>query len=385
MYNKLTKFILIMANLTVFSGCGDVDDPQEQSIYLEDDSNFSSVDLALSSVGNGFYYPIDGTSGDANWLACGSSYSANVRHLGTDISASETTPVFAVGDGTVVSISGPNVSSGWGSGNYAVAIRHESTAGTFIAIYGHIRNLTVSENSDNNTVTPGQQLGTIGPYYNGSHLHFGIRPGSSVPSTNWGRISDSGCNSPNNTNGFVAPITYIEANSPLGNVSWTQISVNTTYSDSVGNHLENYYKFTKISGKTYTITLHPTTGDPDLFGSYIESFTRSNSQYSSTRGSGSDDVISFTASSSGSYYLIVYGYSTANYTLRVAESGNTGSCHSGSNGGSSYCSTSCRCGVGEGDCDSNSECQNGLFCARDVGANYGVNPSYDFCEEFGGK
>jgi hypothetical protein len=55
------------------------------------------------------------------------------------------------------------------------------------------------------------------------------------------------------------------------------------------------------------------------------------------------------------------------------------SCHTGLVFDWSYCSVSCPCGEGEGDCDSDDECDAGLTCAQDVGASYGVSPSVDVC------
>ncbi len=60
-----------------------------------------------------------------------------------------------------------------------------------------------------------------------------------------------------------------------------------------------------------------------------------------------------------------------------------GSCHSGNNGDWSYCSASCPCDDGEGDCDSNSECVSGTTCVSNVGANYGWASSVDVCETSG--
>ena len=48
-------------------------------------------------------------------------------------------------------------------------------------------------------------------------------------------------------------------------------------------------------------------------------------------------------------------------------------------GGDSFCLGS-QCGVGEGDCDSSAECQAGLVCSTDVGANYGFRSIVDVCE-----
>ena len=45
-----------------------------------------------------------------------------------------------------------------------------------------------------------------------------------------------------------------------------------------------------------------------------------------------------------------------------------------------YCRDHGPCSAGQGDCDGNSECQSGLTCVDDVGANYGFHPTYDVCE-----
>ena len=60
--------------------------------------------------------------------------------------------------------------------------------------------------------------------------------------------------------------------------------------------------------------------------------------------------------------------------------GGGGSCHSGSPGSANYCSASCPCDDGEGDCDSNSECTNGTTCVNNVGPNYGWASWVDVCE-----
>ncbi|MCK5215768.1 MAG: hypothetical protein KAR05_10500 [Candidatus Omnitrophica bacterium] len=39
------------------------------------------------------------------------------------------------------------------------------------------------------------------------------------------------------------------------------------------------------------------------------------------------------------------------------------------------------CGARDGDCDNDSECQSGLICAQDVGADYGWSPTIDVCEQ----
>ncbi len=39
------------------------------------------------------------------------------------------------------------------------------------------------------------------------------------------------------------------------------------------------------------------------------------------------------------------------------------------------------CGVGQGDCDGDSECGPGLFCANNIGAQFGFSPNIDVCQE----
>jgi agmatine/peptidylarginine deiminase len=55
-------------------------------------------------------------------------------------------------------------------------------------------------------------------------------------------------------------------------------------------------------------------------------------------------------------------------------------CHTVPLNDSDYCSSSCRCGQGEGDCDRDNECQQGLVCNHDVGADYGLRADLDVCE-----
>jgi len=45
-----------------------------------------------------------------------------------------------------------------------------------------------------------------------------------------------------------------------------------------------------------------------------------------------------------------------------------------------YCSESCPCKEGEGDCDSDKECESSLKCMQDAGGDYGVAFNVDVCE-----
>ena len=47
----------------------------------------------------------------------------------------------------------------------------------------------------------------------------------------------------------------------------------------------------------------------------------------------------------------------------------------------SFCRDCGPCGVGGADCDGDAQCEPGLVCSNDVGANYGLPAHYDVCEQ----
>jgi hypothetical protein len=49
------------------------------------------------------------------------------------------------------------------------------------------------------------------------------------------------------------------------------------------------------------------------------------------------------------------------------------------NGTSDYCQLYCKCSAGEGDCDKNTHCIEGLICGPDLGPNFGMPANYDVC------
>jgi hypothetical protein len=57
-------------------------------------------------------------------------------------------------------------------------------------------------------------------------------------------------------------------------------------------------------------------------------------------------------------------------------------CSTGSNGDGEFCTPSCKCGVGEGDCDTLSDCEQSpvpLICANNIGAKFGQIATNDLC------
>ena len=59
----------------------------------------------------------------------------------------------------------------------------------------------------------------------------------------------------------------------------------------------------------------------------------------------------------------------------------SGSCHKGYKFGWEYCSPSCPCDAGMGDCDTNADCKAGTTCKHNVGKKYGAGATVDVCEK----
>lgn len=53
----------------------------------------------------------------------------------------------------------------------------------------------------------------------------------------------------------------------------------------------------------------------------------------------------------------------------------------GGNGGWDHCSEGCPCAAGRGDCDDHNDCVSGLACMRDTGGLFGFDPEMDMCME----
>jgi murein DD-endopeptidase MepM/ murein hydrolase activator NlpD len=211
--------VMIIAASLVVVGC---DSPTEQAqqappTVVEVAAGNAAMHTASSPpmTPSGFLYPVNSAiTGDGNFGFCGlPAYQLDKRHTGIDVgskylSQPKASPVFAIANGTIIDSQGPSNDENWGKGNYALAVRHETWKGAFVAIYGHLRN-PISRKS----VVAGDPLGEIGPFVHGPHLHFGIYDGRSVPSPGWGRISDPGCRSAT-VGGFVRPIEFITSHSP---------------------------------------------------------------------------------------------------------------------------------------------------------------------------
>jgi hypothetical protein len=183
--------------------------------------------VTTAETSTGFFYPL-GTASYATapldcgtWLARdsanGGCYISGDYHIGFDFffpSGSPDAygyPAFTVATGTVKYIS----TSGWTSGgttNVGVALQHTTTDGTtYYSIYGHLLNTSVVV-SVGDIVSGGTQVGTIGTWSGGDHVHLGIFPTTgSMPASNWGLMPDSSWAS---QNGAVDPVAFIQSKTP---------------------------------------------------------------------------------------------------------------------------------------------------------------------------
>lgn len=171
----------------------------------------------------GFCWPTGKEVVDSNWMADSCSWSGNDNyfkdkyHIGTDILGKEGDDVFAIADGKVFRISSGE-DSGWpgikvGEDNKGVLVKHKLVDGTeFLALYGHV----VTSVREGDVLTAGQPFAKIGPYdISKPHLHFGIRPNTSVPQSHWGKMDCPKTEPITDTNGFENPIDWITKNSPF--------------------------------------------------------------------------------------------------------------------------------------------------------------------------
>lgn len=183
-------------------------DPKTRSSGAESDPWW--VEWDAQKVG--WYMPIEQAQSlvalsvgvTADWHAGKKGYPAYVDgkiHLGVDFRAKHGSDVFAIGDGEVTHINGKEP-------NRVMFVRHESKDGTFIAVYGHIKEKVVLGSK----VEPDAKIAVIA---NSSqpHLHFGIASGETRPSGGWGRMDESSPDPDNN--GLVDPLKYLGKNPPL--------------------------------------------------------------------------------------------------------------------------------------------------------------------------
>jgi len=181
----------------------------------------------VPQTSTGFYYP---TGDDTPYIypsaffgaTPGDGYFSNRWHCADDIAANQGDPVYAVAEGDVVTVS----TGGWGTGNVGLIVKHRCSNGRyFLAVYGHITNYATGH------VLPGQQIGKIGYWSNGIHLHFGVYesadgtggyPVIDVPNGyGWGmrampRPAEEWIDGVKSYDRWMSPTSYIRTRHPYG-------------------------------------------------------------------------------------------------------------------------------------------------------------------------
>ncbi len=147
---------------------------------------------------------------DWGFNICGGEYLPGRAHLGADSQGAPAGSVVkAIGSGTVKAI------VGYSTGQAAI-VQHKSTAGDFVAVYGHI-NPTIGVGA---TVSAGTQLGTV-TYWapSNSHLHFSVIPGAYRSGMHvWGARNCAAGET--GDFGYVNPLPWLAANGPgTGSIS----------------------------------------------------------------------------------------------------------------------------------------------------------------------
>lgn len=190
----------------------------------------SSSSNCTEKTATGFVWPT-GTSvigNYAQWLADACAWSGNDTyytdeyHIGWDFRGDLGDAVYAISDGDVRHIS----LNGWGTGNVGLLVEHASADGEpFVAIYGHLRTTLL----EGDHVSAGQIIGTIGPW-NPPHLHFGVRPGTSLASP-YGIMTCPEIGPITDTNGFVDPVQWIQTTHPSNATSCAGMPNNSPCDD----------------------------------------------------------------------------------------------------------------------------------------------------------
>lgn len=239
------KLVVILLTAVFVLGCGGGDDSQRvsnpslQPATTQPTTTTSRrVKLAAVSVGNGtsaldqtltgFFYPAGTAQFDSaggTWLGRDAAHETSEEaphyfdgkyHNGVDMMRGVGKDVYAIADGHIYKRHCDDAS--WGPNNCALFIEHKTHDGQkFTALYGHLTKESTTPSGD---VYAGKPIGKVGDWCCGTHVHFGIFPGITPPSTTtgikgWGMMANSEWTDPCEgndkcTNTFVNPIDFIQ-------------------------------------------------------------------------------------------------------------------------------------------------------------------------------
>ena len=217
----ISHLLLLVLLLGLVESCGQPALTSPTAPLTSPTAPLSLTSEPSEKTATGFYWPTGTSQIDdyAGWLSDGCSWSGNHSyyenefHIGKDIAASEGDPVYAIADGRVLYVS----SNGWGLNNIALLVVHSLSDGSsFTAVYGHIR----SDLKQGDPVEAGKPFARVGPWRDGSHLHFGIHPGTSIKAP-YGRMPCPPQGPITDYNDFVDPIKWITTRSPGREISAT--------------------------------------------------------------------------------------------------------------------------------------------------------------------
>lgn len=182
---------------------------------------------AAIKMSSGFYYPTErtwtgtsgGSSGDPKqpwndgspggriygYLDSAAPSALGKNHVGMDIRAAYSSPVYAIAAGTIERYINSGDSRYW-----CLIVKHRMANGSyFYAVYGHCR--IKSGYSTGKAVAAGENFAYINESGN-QHIHFGIKMNNSF-STGWGHLA---LGTDANSIGWRPPKTWMFSNSPYG-------------------------------------------------------------------------------------------------------------------------------------------------------------------------
>lgn len=228
-----TKWLVATTAIVALVSCGGSDSEATKSrIAKESPQSTGDGASTLDQTTTGFFYPIgkdNFESKGGSWLGRDADHESDAEaphyfngkyHNGVDMMHSLEEGVYAIADGTIYKRHCDDESWGTtnGTANCALFIEHTTHDGkVFTALYGH---LSMDSTAAQGKVFAGKQIGKIGAWPDGNHLHFGIFLGSNPPATvkgarGWGMMSNSEWTDPCEgnskcTNGFINPVEFIQ-------------------------------------------------------------------------------------------------------------------------------------------------------------------------------
>ena len=346
---------------------------------------FSSVDSVHAYSVDGFDYPLgSGTitsadDGDGYWDAqdWGDSSHVGSYHCGEDWNCEGSAradygePVYSIADGIVVAAA----DYGYQWGNIIMIEHYLAGAGSsgyeyMTSVYAHLLDMDVAVGD---LVVRGELIGSIGDADGAwsPHLHFELRWDETLTPTETGAY---GCY--DESSGTVDPSVFIDGHRTWSsNGDWSFCSADSVCFDGQGDcdgdaECASGLVCAQDVGASYgwdsAVDVCQASGSVN--GDY--DYCSSSSPCSEFEGDCDSDAQCASGLECVHEVGADYGFAS-----------NVDMCMSSAlvNGDYDYCSSSSPCSEFEGDCDSDAQCASGLECVHDVGADYGFASNVDMC------